>query len=66
LDFKELKAVFDNRSIKKPTDRFVLAALAYHDNDKYGCFPSADLLSEETQYRRATIFDSIKRLEYDG
>ena len=64
--FEELQAVFDNRSIKNPTDRFVLVALAYHDNDKHGCFPSAGRLADETHYRRATIFDAIKRLEAEG
>jgi DNA-binding MarR family transcriptional regulator len=66
MSYQDVQNAIKNETVKNPTDRHVLAILAYHQNPKYGCFPGEDLIAKETGYDRRTVIRSIKRLEATG
>jgi helix-turn-helix protein len=60
MNFPRMQQIFADTTITNPTDRFVLVTLAYHDNPKGECYPSAELLAG---YDRRSVFRTLKRLE---
>lgn len=60
-------AVASKHGPSNPTTRHVLLTLALHMNEKGGsCFPSIDLLVEESGLSRRAVIDHLRTAERDG
>src|SRR5262249_39564270 len=68
MGFKTIELVYEH-SRAKGVPRSILAAIAYHTNDKrpeLGCWPSLETLAKETGFEKRTICRAADHLEKIG